>query len=112
MLALALCLEACVLDDQDVAIPAISPCDSTGVSFQIEVMPMIVENCQDCHNHTSAIGNVILESYHDVSRYAFSGSLVFVLEYNSRIKMPPSGKLPICKIAQVRNWVAEGVLDH
>lgn len=113
-LSLLLLLSSCAFDKEEVIFPEdpLKNCDTLNVSYAATVKPVMDTQCATCHSLSLATGGVVLEQYSDVKPYADSGQLVSVLEYNSEIKMPTTGKLPLCDIAKIRSWVRDGALDN
>ena len=87
--------------------------------FEKSVRPLFAEKCEGCHNARLKSGGLDFSSANAVKEDAALGIfgsaaqpdesiLIKALSYESRIKMPPQGKLPAETIAAVREWVAAG----
>lgn len=114
VIPMCLLLSACTSDKEDIRFPddPYANCDTTAVSFAADIHPILSAQCSSCHSLSAASDNVVLELYSDVLPYAQAGTLVEVVEFDSQIKMPQTGKLPLCDIAKIRSWVREGALDN
>lgn len=111
---LGLVTTGCAFDKEETLYPGdpLAGCDTVSVSFAGVVKPIITTQCLSCHDLAAANGGVVLEEHQDVLPYAQNGILVDVIEYNSPIKMPQTGKLPDCDIAKIRSWVRDGALNN
>ena len=94
-------------------------CDSVNVSFSETIFPIVQNNCMGCHSGPSPNGNISLTNYTQIKNYAsispgIAGSLLGAITHsNGNIPMPQNGPpLSDCKIAQIRNWIDEGMLDN
>lgn len=89
-------------------------CDSTNVSFQKTVLPLLIQNCSRCHSSSIHTHDIILDDYPHVRAFAKEGSLYgSVLQNGEYAPMPyDAPKLDDCTIAIIRNWVKEGIKDN
>src|SRR5438309_678486 len=87
--------------------------------FEKNARPVFAEKCQGCHNAKLKSGGLDFSSPDAVKEAAAAGVfgkagepdksvLLEALNYESRVKMPPQGKLPAATIAAMREWVAAG----
>jgi len=87
--------------------------------FEKNARPLFAEKCQGCHNAKLKSGGIdfsSVEAMRDAASAGIFGTaaapekspILEALGYESRIKMPPQGKLPAETIAAVREWVAAG----
>jgi hypothetical protein len=87
--------------------------------FEKNARPLFAEKCQGCHNAKLKSGGLDFSSPNAIKEAASMGIfgspgepeksvIIQALGYESRIKMPPQGKLPAETIAAVREWVAAG----
>jgi len=107
-------LTSCSFDKEEVLYgdENLTNCDTVGVSYAADIKPIIDAQCLSCHSLAIATNGVVLEQYSDIQPWAQSGILVGVVEYDSTIKMPQTGKLPLCDIAKIRSWVRDGALEN
>lgn len=89
-------------------------CNTTDVSFAVEVGPVITNYCQGCHNATTPSGGVKLNGYENIKPVAQSGRLVGVISWQQGYpKMPQGGdQLSQCTIDQISAWVADGAKNN
>ncbi len=87
--------------------------------FEAKVRPLLHEKCQPCHNDKAQSGGVRLDSLAAMFKGSSGGSLIapgdpekstliHVIRYDDKIKMPPSGKLKLDEIAVLTEWVKLG----
>ncbi|MEZ5197024.1 MAG: c-type cytochrome domain-containing protein [Bacteroidales bacterium] len=94
-------------------------CDSTNVSFSETVFPIIQNSCYGCHSGANPGGGINLTNHSQISAAGAippgnTGSLLGAITWASgNIPMPQNGQqLSECKIAQIRNWINEGMPDN
>ena len=85
-------------------------CDTTNVSFAIDVMPIFDNYCNGCHSGSAPSGNLDLSTYDNVKPIATNSSLVGSVTHASGYKPMPDGgaKLPNCEISKIQAWVNAG----
>ncbi len=87
--------------------------------FEKKVRPILVANCQACHNQKAKVAGLDLTSAEGFARGAESGAvidrnrldnstLLKVISYHEKLKMPPGGKLKDDEIATLTEWVQSG----
>ncbi|HPE54873.1 MAG TPA: hypothetical protein P5514_10590 [Bacteroidales bacterium] len=94
-------------------------CDSVDVSFSETVFPIIQNSCYGCHSGSNPNGGILLSNYQQIKSAASisagsPGSLLGAITHNpGNIPMPQNGMpLSDCKVAQIRNWINEGMQDN
>lgn len=107
---------SCYYDNEEALYPDLnSGCDTTGVTFIGNIVPMLANNCLSCHSNATAAsaGNGIrLENYADVKNRAaaIAGSIKHLSGYSP---MPKNGgKLNACLVSQFDIWVRTGMPDN
>lgn len=87
--------------------------------FEKQIRPILVKNCQSCHNAKLKTAGLDLSTPEGFIRGGDSGPLVSkeepetsrllkVVSFESHIKMPPTGKLKNDEIAALTAWVKMG----
>lgn len=87
--------------------------------FEKRVRPVLVKNCQSCHNAKVKSGGLDLSTPEAILRGGDSGPLVSreqpessrllkVIGYEDNLKMPPMGKLKTDELAALNDWVKMG----
>jgi hypothetical protein len=91
------------------------PCEFTTISFAADVLPILDIQCNGaCHNATDREGNVILETYNNITPYVNDGSLMGSIHHTGGFAiMPTSGtKIPSCEIEKLQSWVDAGAPNN
>lgn len=96
-------------------------CDTTNITYNGTVKPLLQNKCTGCHNASSAGGGYNLTNYADdavgnmgVQSSALNGSLAGSVNYTgSWSNMPKGGsKLPSCELSKIRIWVDAGAPNN
>ena len=94
--------------------------DASGLEyFEKQVRPLLAVQCQTCHNAQLQSGGIDLSSAEGFqaardqaalisARDPESSRLLAIVGYESRVKMPPGGKLPSHDLEVLRGWVRRG----
>lgn len=79
-------------------------------TYKNNISKIIQENCIGCHKNTGAQGNVNLQGYDNVKKYADSGKLYATIAWlDGAKKMPLNGdKLDECSIKKLKYWIDNG----
>lgn len=111
-------LSGCYYDNRDDLEPFLGAngmsCDTSGVSYQVEVLPLLQTHCISCHSASLASGGINLDGFSKVKVQADNGKLLGSMKYeNGYSPMPPGGaKLPDCNILQIETWINAGTPDN
>lgn len=97
--------------DNEVEQYGILTCDTTTISFNRDVMPIIQNNCVSCHQPGAQQSNSPMTNYAQIKAYVQNRQL------SNRINgigglMPPSGKMPLCNIQIIEAWLNIGAPDN
>lgn len=87
--------------------------------FEKRVRPLLISNCFSCHDNSTQMGSLRLDSRAALLKGGTSGAaiipgdpekslLIRAVCYDSKLKMPPSGKLTAQQIADLTAWVKMG----
>ncbi len=108
-----LIVPSCYNDNYQDLYPS-APCDTTQVTYSVDVWPVLKAQCTGCHSGDSPGGNVALENYNDVVIVAKNGKLVGSVRHNPGYSpMPKDGaKLSSCKINKIEKWVNDGTPNN
>lgn len=83
-----------------------NPCDTTNVTFDLSVKPILENNCYSCHNSTSTSGGYNFTDYDQLALVASNGRLLGSINHQQGFSaMPQGGKLSDCDIAIITKWV-------
>jgi hypothetical protein len=107
---------SCYYDNEEALYPALnSSCDTTNVTFNSTIVPILSNNCYSCHSNSmaaSAGNNIRLEDYSDVVANAtkIDGSIKHTGSYSP---MPKNGgMIKVCSISQFDIWIRDGMPDN
>lgn len=107
---------SCYYDSEEALYPVYSSaCDTTNVSYNLTIVPILSSNCLACHSNANAAAagnNIRLENYADVvaKQPNITGSIKHTGTYSP---MPKSGgKLKTCSITQWDIWVNKGMPNN
>lgn len=108
----------CYYDSKEYLYPQdIAECDTTNVTFNFSVSPIIDSYCLSCHSNSIAAslgGNIKLENYNDVKIRVDDGSLIGSINHDNGFSPMPKGssELDMCKINVIQKWIDEGALNN
>jgi hypothetical protein len=92
--------------------------------FETRIRPLLVEHCYECHSQEAAAqnhlkGGLLLDSAAAIRQGGDSGSAINLDELDSSLlltavryqdlEMPPDGKLSEREIADLRQWISDGL---
>jgi len=106
----------CYYDNEEYLYPSLSSdCDTTDVSYALDVQPILSTYCYTCHSNSSAAtlgGNIMLEDFTDVNSRATQ--VLNSIKHNPGISPMPKGstKLSDCKIITFEAWINQGKPDN
>ncbi|KAA9338922.1 hypothetical protein [Adhaeribacter soli] len=115
--ALLLVLPGCYYDVESELYPKnlnTSACDSTAVTYQTKVLPIIQANCYACHaGSAEGGGNILLEGYANLQKVASDGRLYRAVSHTGPSPMPKGGnKLSACDIETINRWIQIGIPNN
>lgn len=107
-------LAGCYNDKEYILYPETNCTPPTNPSYQTDIATIMTQHCVSCHAGNFASGNVILDSYTEVKKYADNGKLIGTITWASGYSpMPKNGnKLSSCHIQAIQAWVAAGALNN
>ena len=111
----AMFLTSCYYDVEEVLYPPTN-CQTSNMSLQNNIQPILDRNCYICHSTVQGIynGNVILEGYDNLKVYVDNGKLLGSIKHASGFKQMPQNapKLGDCDIAKTEQWILDGALNN
>ena len=89
-------------------------CDTSDVTYNKSIAPIIAAKCKGCHQGSSPGGGIPLVTYNNVNVTALDGSLLGCINHDSPYSAMPKGssKLPACDIAKIRIWIDAGAPNN
>jgi len=109
-----LLLNSCYYDNAEDLYPNPPACDTTNVTFSVDVFPVINASCTSCHSGSAPGGNVSLSNYDEIVASAVNGGLLGTIMHDANWSpMPKNGtKLDDCTIKKLEIWVANGTPNN
>jgi hypothetical protein len=106
---------SCKKGSQDV-LSGGTTCDTAGMTYSANVVPILQENCYSCHGNgnTAGSGGILLQGYSNLKTYAANGQLVGNVTHAPGYVPMPYGlpKLPDCEVNTIVDWVNNGALNN
>ena len=108
-ITLILVFSTCYYDSEE-DLYGIGECVSSNMSFNNDVLPILITHCNTCHFTGSTLGGgIILDNHTSVASQGKSGALVGSIKHTNFSAMPKDlPKLDNCKIAKIEAWVTAG----
>lgn len=105
--------QACYYDNAEELYPN-TECDTTAMSFQNDINPIIQTNCTVCHSGSTPSGGLLLTNHAQIAAAANSGKIMDRISRSNGdpLLMPQTGKLGDCSIAKIEAWINQGTLNN
>jgi mono/diheme cytochrome c family protein len=94
-----------VVPSDQVPIPA--DCDTSSVTYELSVKPILETNCFSCHNIGNSSGGIDLTNYSALTSLAANGKLLGSIRHMNGFSAMPQGadKLSDCDISIIDKWI-------
>ena len=90
----------------------IDTCEVLDISYSQTILPIIQSECVSCHNGPNGSGNIDLSTDEAIKSQVESGAFFGSIHGDEGYElMPPSGKLPLCEIQQIKLWIDAGAVQ-
>jgi cytochrome c5 len=90
-----------------------SQCDTTAISYSLDIEPIINAQCLSCHQGAAASAGRLLEDFTTVKASATDGSLFHSINGTGGYSiMPQSGKMSQCNIDKIDAWIKAGTPNN
>lgn len=101
------------LAEEDVILdPSGEPSEEESLVTYDNRVALILNNaCVECHNSVTATAGIQLQNFALASEVAQSGRMIIRMTDTGN-PMPPSGNLPDPLIADVMQWIEDGLLEN
>jgi uncharacterized membrane protein len=115
--ALLLCVSSflftgCYYDIQEELHPSATGqlCDTTAVTYAVQITNILQTNCVGCHSASSPSGNIALDTYNGVKTVAENGRLVGSIDHLSGYRPMPQNQTQLseCDRLTVKKWIENG----
>ena len=89
------------------------PCKENSISYQLDVLPIITNNCYSCHSDEKAASNGQgnkLEGHDNLKIYVDNSFLLKTINHEAGVSPMPLNKqkLSDCEINTITQWINEG----
>ena len=103
---------SCYYDVEEELYP--NGCNTGSVTFASTIVPLLKNNCYDCHSSSVQQGGVILEGYANVKTYVSNGKLLSAITHDGNASAMPQGepKLSDCLINKIETWINNGAPNN
>lgn len=96
---------------------SIPGCDSSvTMSYATHIVPLLNTSCNvQCHGGSGGGSGHNLTTWATVNADAIGGTLIGSIIWDGTAQYMPQGataKIPLCDIAKIKKWVAEGALNN
>lgn len=89
-------------------------CDTTNVSYSMQIVPILQDNCYACHQGPGASSGVDFSTYGAFKGWAESGYVAGNITGAPGYKPMPYGLPPLssCQINTILAWIHQGTLNN
>lgn len=114
IISVILLFTGCYYDNEEYLYPGNIDCDTTGITYQGTIKPVIDLQCKGCHNAQNASGNVNLDGHVNLLTHINSGKFYSSIVHDGKASPMPKGapKLDNCKIKKIKIWIDRGAPDN
>lgn len=105
---------SCAYNVEDELYPPVT-CDTMNVTYSGTVLPIIQQNCYDCHSNANVgISFIPLEGYAFIIVKVNDGKLVKAIRHTGEVTPMPKDRpaLSECDIVKIEKWVSDGAPDN
>lgn len=105
---------SCAYNVEDELYPPVT-CDTLDVTYSGTVLPIIQQNCYDCHSDANvSISLIPLEGYEFVLVKVHDGQLIKAIRHTGDVTPMPKDRpaLSECDIEKLETWVAHGAPNN
>ncbi len=112
--ACSLTMISCVYNSEEDLAPPSMPCNTDGITYSGDILPLLENRCFKCHADAIRLGNIVLEGYDNVKLLVDSGRLLGAVRQDPGFSPMPQneGRLPQCDIAIIADWINEGAPNN
>lgn len=90
------------------------PCDTIELTYSGIILPLLEQNCFECHGNGNSRGGQTLDTYDDVYAIAMNGRLYGVVNHINGYPFMPYNReqLDSCSLHFINNWIDEGAPNN
>lgn len=102
----------CYYDTEEALYPGNTDCDTTSISYAVDVEPIILAKCgyEGCHGANFPSANISLNNHANIVGTVNANVLLSSITHDGNASfMPKNGnRLPECEILTIQQWIYEG----
>ena len=101
---------SCRNDSHEGLFPELGICDTTDVSYNNDIVPVMTNNCYSCHSAGSNTSGILLDDYQALSSLIEDGRILGAIQHQEGyLPMPLNAdKLDECSIDKFQAWINQG----
>ncbi|MFT3701867.1 MAG: hypothetical protein QM802_05845 [Agriterribacter sp.] len=105
-------IASCSKASEDMLAP--QQCDTTGMTYSSDILPIITNNCYSCHGSGNITDDINLDGYSNLKTYVDNGYLIGAITHASGYTPMPynSEKLSDCEINKIKAWINSGAPNN
>jgi hypothetical protein len=90
------------------------PCDTTNISYSLDVVPILQNNCYSCHGGATPATGIKLDTYNALKIFASNGFLSAAVQHTGTVTPMPylQPQLGSCDVNTIVAWVNQGMLNN
>lgn len=110
---LASFLTSCTSNNEEELYPS-GTCDTTNITYQNTIVPIITQQCYECHGGSAEVSGIPLEGHQNIKAIVDAGRLVGAINHQVGFSPMPKDrpKLNECDIMKIETWVNAGAPNN
>ena len=104
---------SCYYDVEEDLYPT-TECSTTDMSYQTDILPILQNNCYQCHDAANNFGGITLEGFDQIKTFVNNNQLLGVIRHEAGFSPMPknSAKLLECEIEKIESWITNGAPNN
>lgn len=104
---------SCAYNNEEELYP-VESCDTTNVTYSATIVPILQQNCYECHGVNAPISGIILEGHANIKVKIDQQRLIGAIRHQTGFSPMPKDRqsLPECDILKIEKWVSEGAPNN
>jgi uncharacterized membrane protein len=89
-------------------------CDTSNISYSVDVKPVLQKECYACHSTSIASGGIVLDNYNGVKAASSAGRLAGAVSHAAGYVPMPLGQARIsdCSVNTIKAWINRGMINN
>lgn len=107
-------LSGCYYDNEEELYPQGTGCDTNNVTYSGTIAPVMVNNCNGCHNSLSPSAGIITDNYNDLKTIVDNGRFWGAVTHAQGFSPMPQNqpKLTDCTLEKIKKWIDDGANNN